>query len=167
VALVVLIGAPGAGKATIARAVVDDDPGVQVAHLDLIGVPSRDEMEREHGSVDGWRRWATAEWMRRLAPVALRGEPVLLEGETRVELLDEAGAAAGGVAYTAVLIDCDDEVRVARLEEDGRVVSGEGDPAADADGLREDAAERGTRVIDTTMRGVASCADEVIRLVRR
>lgn len=164
-AFVPLIGAPGAGASTIARAVVDDEPDVQVASFDLIGVPSEDEMVRDHGSPDEWRRWATGEWMRRLAPAVERGESVILEGTMQVAHVEDA-ARSVGVRVTVVIVDCEDDVRAARLAEDGRSDL-EHDANALAERLRDDAAERGTRVIDTSMRGVASCADEVIRLVRR
>ncbi len=165
-ALVVLIGPAGAGKTTIGRSVMDDEPDVQVAHLDLIGVPSPDEMERDHGGLEGWRRWAVAEWMRRLLPVVQRGEPAVLEGEATFDDVEEA-AAAVGVACTVVLVDCDDDVRDVRLEEDGRAELASAEERGRAQTLRDDAAGRGARVIDTSMRGVASCMDEVIRLVRR
>ncbi len=164
--LVVLFGASGAGKTTIAEAIAADEPDVQVAYFDRIGVPSPDEMVRDHGSEDEWQRMATAEWLRRLAPAVAAGAPVLLEGRTRPSYLDEAAVAAGGIAVTPVLIDCDDDTRLARLADLGRPMApARGTPGADD--LRGEAAERALRVIDTSMRGVASCADEVIRLLRR
>ncbi len=153
-AFVVLIGASGVGKTTIADAVAADEPDVQVAHLDLLTGPS-DEM------TDEGRRTATAEWMRRLGPAAAGGTPVLLEGRLRFDELEDAAAGIGGVAYEAVLIDCDDDVR--RDRADGQGIADD-DLAAR---LRDEAAERGCRVIDTTLRGVNACMDEVIRLVRR
>lgn len=153
-AFVVLIGASGAGKTTIADAVAADEPDVQIAHFDLLTGPS-------DGVTDEERRAATAEWMRRLAPAAAGGTPVLLEGRLRLDELEDAAAGIGGVVYEAVLIDCDDDVR--RDRSDGREITDD-DTAAR---LRDEAAERGCRVIDTTLRGIHACMDEVIRLVRR
>ncbi len=155
-AFVVLIGAAGVGKTTIADAVASDEPDVQVARFNALGAPPDDD-----GASDEWRRATTLEWMRRLAPAAASGTPVILEGRMDLAHLEDAAAEAGGVAYTPVLIDCDDDVRRDRAE--GREITDD-DAAA---GLRDDAAERGARVIDTTMRGVNACMDEVIRLVRR
>lgn len=155
-AFVVLIGAAGVGKTTIADAVAADEPDVQVARFDALGAPPDDAAEREE-----WRRATSREWMRRLGPAAASGTPVVLEGRMEFADLEEAAAEAGGVAYTPILIDCDDDVRRDRAV---GVEITDDDVAAR---LRDDAAERGARVIDTTMRGVNACMDEVIRLVRR
>lgn len=165
--LVVLFGASGAGKTAIAQAIAAEEPDVQVAFFDRIGVPSPDEMVRDHGSPDGWQRWATGEWLRRLAPAVAGGAAVLLEGQTRPSFLDEAAADTGTLAVTAVLIDCDDDTRTARLADRGQPELADERMACWAEFLRGEAAERALRVIDTSMRGVASCADEVIRLLRR
>lgn len=155
-AFVVLIGACGVGKSTIANAVAGDEPDVQVARFEASGTPPEDP-----AALVAWRRTTTLEWLRRLAPAAAAGTPVILEGRVGFADLEDAAAELGGVTYTPVLIDCDDDVR--RDRSPGRDIADD-DVAA---GLRDDAAERGARVIDTTMRGVNACMDEVIRLVRR
>lgn len=157
-AFVVLIGASGVGKTTIADAVAADEPDVQVARFDAMGGPPEDADE---SALAEWRHTTTAEWMRRLASPAEAGTPIILEGDARFEDLEAAAAEAGGVVFTPILIDCDDDVR--RDRADGREITDD----ALAVSLRDTAAERGCRVIDTTMRGVNACMDEVIRLVRR
>jgi len=159
-AFVVLIGAAGVGKSTIADAVGSDEPDVQIAHFAALGTPS-DEAAGDPEMLDAWRKATMVEWIRRLAPAVAAGTPVLLEGDIRFDHLEDAAADAGGVAYIPVLIDCDDGVRRDRAER-GEIT--DDDVAAR---LRDAAAERGCRVIDTTMRGVNACMDEVIRLVRR
>jgi hypothetical protein len=113
---VVLIGASGSGKTTIARAIaqryVDD---VEVFHFDWIGVPAAWQMIEEYGSCEGWQRAKTIEWMAKLAPLSRSGHRLLFEGQTRLRFLAEGAEAAGGPAYLPILVDCDDETRSKRL----------------------------------------------------
>jgi adenylate kinase family enzyme len=116
VQLVVLIGASGSGKTTIAQAVEQRHAdAVDVFYFDRAGVPSLAQMVAEHGSGEGWQRAKTIEWMTRLAPLAASGRGLLLDGQTRLSFLAEAAEAAGGPAYHPILVDCDDETRVSRL----------------------------------------------------
>lgn len=75
---VVLIGASGSGKTTIARAIaqryVDD---VEVFHFDWIGVPAAWQMIKEYGSCEGWQRAKIIEWMAKLAPLSRSGHRLL------------------------------------------------------------------------------------------
>lgn len=114
--LVVLIGASGSGKTTIARAIAQRySHEVEVFYFDRIGVPSAKQMIAEHGSDEGWQRAKTIEWMAKLAPLNRSGRGLLFEGQTRLSFLAEGAAAAGGSAYLPILVDCDDETRSRRL----------------------------------------------------
>lgn len=116
-AFVVLIGASGSGKTTIARAIADR-PGAaaRVFHFDSIGVPPVEEMVRRHGSGEAWQRAKTIDWMLKLAPEAKANAWLLFEGQTRFSFLADGAAAAGGLAYAPILVDCDDDTRSRRLE---------------------------------------------------
>ena len=114
--LVVLIGASGSGKTTIARAIeAREARAVRVFGFDSIGVPPEAEMIRDFGSREAWQRARTIEWMARLASEAATGGPILFEGQTRFAFLAKGAVAAGGVAYQPILIDCDDRTRMQRL----------------------------------------------------
>jgi len=116
VSLVVLIGASGSGKTTIARAIAALPCAMaNVFHFDSIGVPPEEDMIRRHGSGEAWQRAMTVEWMLRLAAKSAAAERILLEGQTRFSFLREGALAAGDLAYVPVLIDCDDATRSARL----------------------------------------------------
>src|SRR5262245_12515393 len=113
---VILIGASGSGKTTIAQAIgqrFGDD--VDVLFFDRIGVPGTEGMVREYGSSEGWQRAKTIEWMAVLAEIARSGRNVILEGQTRLSFLAEGAASAGWFDYIPVLVDCDDETRAMRL----------------------------------------------------
>ncbi|WEX77150.1 AAA family ATPase [Sinorhizobium numidicum] len=72
--LIILIGASGSGKTTIARAIEDRfAESVDVFFFGRIGVPSAEQMVAECGSGEGWRRAKTIEWMAKLAQVAEAG----------------------------------------------------------------------------------------------
>jgi energy-coupling factor transporter ATP-binding protein EcfA2 len=116
VTLVVLIGASGSGKTTIARAVAARcGEAAAVFHFDSIGVPPVEDMIRQHGTGEAWQRAMTIEWMRQLASETEAGLPMLFEGQTRFSFLAEGAAAAGGLAYEPILVDCDDDARSSRL----------------------------------------------------
>ena len=72
--LVVLVGASGAGKTTIAKAIESHRPRVaQVFFFDHVGVPTPEEMIAGWGSGEAWQREKTLEWMTRLAKLPTDG----------------------------------------------------------------------------------------------
>lgn len=114
--VIVLVGASGSGKTTIANAIAERFPeAVEVLFFDSIGVPSPDTMITEYGSVEGWQRAKTYEWMQRLVSLSGSGRNVILEGQMRLAFLTEGASAAGLSSYTTILIDCDDATRASRL----------------------------------------------------
>jgi hypothetical protein len=114
--LVVLVGASGAGKTTIANAIANQRPKVaDVFFFDRIGVPNPEAMIAEWGSGEAWQRAMTLEWMTRFANPRDRRTPVLFEGQTRFAYVEEGLRLAGIDDARIVLIDCDDRVRSSRL----------------------------------------------------
>ncbi|NRP70844.1 hypothetical protein ILFOPFJJ_01726 [Ensifer psoraleae] len=117
--LVILIGASGSGKTTIAQAIQDRHAeSVDVFYFDRVGVPSLEQMIAEYGSAEGWQRAMTIAWMMKLAQPVKSGGSVLFEGQTRVSFLADGASAAGGFSYLPILVDCDDETRSKRLTVD-------------------------------------------------
>lgn len=116
VSVIVLVGASGSGKTTIAKAIAERFPeAVEVLFFDSMGVPSPDMMITEYGSIEGWQRAKTFEWMKRLVSIAESGRNVILEGQMRLAFLSEGASAAGLSSYTPILIDCDNATRARRL----------------------------------------------------
>jgi type II secretory pathway predicted ATPase ExeA len=114
--LVILIGASGSGKTTIARAIQERyADSVDVFLFDRIGVPSIEQMILECGSREEWQRVKTIEWMVKIAQVQKTRRKQLFEGQTRLSFLVDGAATAGGLAYKPILVDCDDETRSKRL----------------------------------------------------
>lgn len=115
-AIVVLVGASGSGKTTIAKGVAELFPGIiEVLFFDSIGVPSTEAMIADYGSAEGWQRAKTHEWMQRLVPVSSLRRNVILEGQMRLSFLYQGASAAGLPSVVPILIDCDDATRARRL----------------------------------------------------
>ncbi|HEX5182488.1 MAG TPA: hypothetical protein VFW19_04975 [Allosphingosinicella sp.] len=155
--LVILTGASGAGKTSIARAFAAEHPGEAEVHFfDSIGVPTVERMIADHGAPDEWQRAATIGWLARLADRAGEDRFVLLEGQMRPSFVAEAANAAGIGDYRLILVDCDDATRCSRL------CDARGQPElADADMLRwaaflRAAADRdGIAILDTSALSLA------------
>jgi hypothetical protein len=103
-----LFGSSGSGKTAALEAVRGRLPGLPCHDFDEIGVPS--DADRR------WRQEANEAWLKRALAYRAEGLDILLAGQTPFgELLATPSAAEAGPA-TALLLDCSDDVRRARLE---------------------------------------------------
>ncbi len=162
-AFVILIGASGSGKTTIARAIAARGGAqAKVFHFDSIGVPPVEEMIRECGSGEAWQRAKTIDWMARLAAEAKSAPRLLFEGQTRFSFLAD-GAAAGGLAYDPVLVDCDDDARSRRLQIERKQPELASDDMMNwARYLRREANAHGYPVLDTSALALADSVEWVM-----
>lgn len=112
--VVVLVGASGVGKTTVAEVLAQRSPWRGQTHfLDTIGVPSTEEMEEAHGGGEEWQLWATRHWMDRLS--AIDSPLQLLEGSTRPSFVRAAAEPHQELVLQIILLDCSPEVRRHRL----------------------------------------------------
>ena len=167
--LVILTGASGAGKTTIAEAIERlHGQEIDVFYKDRIGVPPVQDMIDKFGSVEGWQRAATFEWMARLSPLVEQGRSVLFEGQSRFSFLVEAAERAGIIPYACILIDCDDETRTRRLSIDrGQPELANPDMMNWANFLRNEASAYGCEILDTSNLTLEQGFELVLRLLRR
>ncbi|NEI64992.1 AAA family ATPase [Rhizobium leguminosarum] len=167
--LVILTGASGAGKTTIAEAIQRlHGQEIDVFLKDRIGVPPVEEMVEQFGSVEGWQRAATFECMGRLSALVAQGRSVLFEGQSRFAFLVEAAERAGIMPYACILIDCDDETRTRRLSIDrGQPDLASADMMNWASFLRNEASAYGCEILDTSNLTLEQGVELVLREARR
>lgn len=165
---VVLTGASGAGKTTIAHAVENLAlPNCEVHFFDSIGVPSVEQMCREYGPWHepggAWQRAMTLYWVKRICPILKRGTSVLLEGQMRIAFIKEALAENQIRSAHIIFLDCDDTTRAERLH----VHRAQPDLANPemmnwARYLREEASAADITVLDTGRPSAAECASVIV-----
>lgn len=167
-AVVILIGASGSGKTTIANAIRSRrDARFDVFHFDKIGVPTTERMVAEYGSGEEWQRAKTIEWMEILVEAAKLGRPVLFEGQTRLSFLEAGAASAGGLAYTPILVDCDDGARISRLSLERKQPDlADATMISWAAWLRRDAMKRRCEILDTSKRSLEESVSYVMNRLR-
>jgi len=160
---VVLTGASGSGKTTIARCVQQHHSAThEVVFFDSAGVPPADQMVREYGTGGGWQRATTMAWMVKIRGLLAAGRPVLFEGQMRIAFILEALAEAGITGAQVILADCSDHVRYARLRTD-RHQPELANPTmlSWARYLREEARDAGFEILDTGRHPLAECVDYI------
>jgi adenylate kinase family enzyme len=161
--LVVLTGASGSGKTTIAQAFAARYPTLAEVHFfDRITVPSLEDMTIQYGSPDEWQRVKTIEWLQKLA-LRLRSRPnILFDGQTRSEFVREGQKRSGIDDVQIVLIDCDDASRVHRLAHDRHQPELANDRMMNwARLLRDEAKREGETILDTSRLSVGQAVDSL------
>jgi adenylate kinase family enzyme len=164
--LLILTGASGSGKTSLAQAVRTALPICEVRFFDSIGVPSAEIMATyagDYGPGGGWQRAKTMEWMQRIAPLLNSGKMVLFEGQMRIAFIEEALADAGITNSRIILVDCSDCVRAARLTHDRQ----QPDLATEnmmgwGRLLREEAKQGGYEILDTGSIPFSSSVDQLM-----
>jgi dephospho-CoA kinase len=114
--LVILTGASGAGKTSIAQEIKQTLKGVQCLFFDSIGVPSLEEMIAKYGSGEGWQRAMTLEWLRKIGTEYDLSRPILFEGQARISFICEALETYPIANASVILVDCSDDIRSNRLK---------------------------------------------------
>jgi hypothetical protein len=160
--LTVLLGAPAAGKTTLLSH-LRDDAALLIADMDeiledgaLLGVPVASERGAPH-----WPAYNRL-WVRIISMMTRAGHPVLLSAPVTPSEWATAVADVGTVLPTGfLLLDCEDDVRTARLAERGWSPGRISDAVADAAALRQ----FGLPVLDSSSRPVAGVAAELCALL--
>jgi hypothetical protein len=167
--LVVLSGASGSGKTTIAQAIKARHPELAaVLFFDSVGVPSVEQMIAECGSGEAWQRATTLRWMERIAAMPEQDRDILFEGQARLSFLREGIASAGIADTRIVLVDCDDTTRARRLSLE-RKQPDLANPTMMhwAKVLRAEAKLAGCDILDTSTAPLEACVERVCSLFGR
>ena len=114
--IVLVTGASGVGKTTLVKAVeARRIPRLGCYYFDSIGVPPVDEMVRRYGSGEAWQAAMMLEWTKRLVKNADGVDVAILDGQVRPTFARDAFTEARVTDGRIVLLDCEAEVREARL----------------------------------------------------
>lgn len=114
-AILIVVGASGAGKTTLVRRLEELALArVECHYFDTIGVPSAEEITERFGNGFAWQAWALDQWLTRITNSAGAAVAVL---DAQVRPSDAKKALARFVVTQGrvVLVDCDYPERNARL----------------------------------------------------
>jgi hypothetical protein len=167
--LVVLTGASGSGKTTIARAIEQRHANLAtVLFFDSIGIPPVEQRIAEHGAGEAWQKAATLRWMQRIAAMREQDRDILFEGQSRISFLTQGIALAGIAEFRIVLVDCDDTTRTHRLLHDRKQPDLANPTMMNwAKFLRAEAELAGCEVLDTSTASLEACVERVCSLFGR
>lgn len=150
---VILTGASGAGKTTIAQRIEDRRPEVAVYQGDRIGLPS-DEIMAGCGHTDEpggpTQRGFALYWIGEIGRVLEAGRPVLLETQCRIAFLHEALSLHKITGARIVLVECSDRARTARLEGRGHPELANAQMSNWSRFLHREAEQFGHEILDTS-----------------
>ena len=157
--LVILTGASGAGKTTLALEIERTHPEFRVLRFDTIGVPSVEVMAtfgEDYQPGGAWQRAMTMQWMERIAPVVQSGQSVLFEGQMRIAFITEALSLRQIPNTRIILVECDRSTRERRLIHDRRQPElADENMEGWSQYLHDEAEEAGLEILDTGKRTLA------------
>ena len=166
-AVLVLIGASGAGKTTLVRRLTELGlDGVRCSHSDDELLPSPEELAARFSDGEAFQAWVLDTWLGR---VDCGGEDVrvaVLDTQARPATVQAALARHGFSRGSALLVDCHAGERNARLcgpRGQPELANAQMDDWAEY--LRRQADALGVPRLDTTGRELDDCLDELRRHV--
>ena len=157
---VILTGASGVGKTSIAQIIEDRYPDITVYQGDRIGLPS-EEIMASYGPAEGpggasQRKFALY-WIGQIAPTLVSGKPVLLETQCRLAFIREALERRGVSRARVILVECDDHARAVRLI---------GNMKNWSRYLHQEAIEAGYEVLDTSNMPLDQSATHIVSYLK-
>jgi guanylate kinase len=168
-----ITGASGVGKTTLLDELARTYPDAAQAyfHFDSIDVPSLEAMAQEYGTIEGWQKAKTQQWIDRLVHQEAQ-DKIVIEGQVNLNFIREAFAQCDFSNYQIILIDCQEDEMVRRLlEERQQPELVNPDMLNWLRYLRKQALDLEAPIIDTGELPIASCVkrlrDLLLRLIPR
>lgn len=150
---VILTGASGVGKTSVAQSIEDLRTAILVYQGDRIGLPS-DEIMAGYGHTDEaggpTQRGFALYWIGIIADQLKDGRPVLLETQCRIAFLREALSVHEITEARIMLFECSDESRETRLRQRGHPELANEQMSDWSRFLHEEAEELELEIVDTT-----------------
>jgi hypothetical protein len=163
-AVLVVTGASGSGKTAAVRGLnARALPGVRCYYFDSVGVPTREEMDRDFGGGESWQALTTQRWLTRFASDPDIADVYVLDGQTRPSFVRRAAEQACIGVARVVLLDCAPPVRHTRLVElRGQPELSNSRMDSWAAYLRGQADAFDLPVVDTTRLGIDAVVDALV-----
>lgn len=162
---VILTGASGVGKTSIAQMIEDAHPEIAVFQGDRIGLPP-EEIMVNYGHTDepgGLAQRAFAlYWIGEIALILKAGKPVLLETQCRIAFLHEGLTLHGITTARIILVECSDFARRTRLHGRGQLELASQQMSSWSRYLRREAEQFGHEILDTSSRTLDASTAHVL-----
>ena len=163
--LVILTGASGVGKTSLAQSIEDSQTRILVYQGDRIGLPS-DEVMAGYGHTDEpggpTQRGFALYWIGVISDQVKAGKPVLLETQCRIAFLREALLLHNLPDARIVLVECSDESRKKRLQARGHPELANEQMSGWSRYLHKEAEEFGYEIMDTTDLPLETSREQVL-----
>jgi adenylate kinase family enzyme len=151
-AILFISGASGVGKTTVLQTLKQRDVNRRYVfvHYDSIGIPTREEMIAEAGSLGNWQEITTHRWIKEISEKYQSTRVVIIEGQSNLDFISDAFRKNGVTRCATVLLDSDWDTVKDRLiiyRNQSHLVTD--DMKNWLSYLRNQAQQRGIRIVDT------------------
>lgn len=158
-----LIGASGAGKTTTVKKLEKNQPeNLAICYSDNYNnerVPSFDEMIKEYGSTEEWQKANTIKQVQDIKDNLLRDKSVFFDIQSRPSFIQEACDLAGIEDFKIILFDCNDEIRIKRLNQRKQPELANEQMMNWAKYLREQCTSESCLIIDNSKLSIEQCVE--------
>ena len=137
------------------RKVDGESAGLACLYYDSSCSPSFEKMVADYGSMEGYQKALTLEWIKRIKLTYAPETPVLFAGQSKISFIRAALEELGMTDAQIVLVDCDDESRKRRLTDDRKQPDLANDQMMNwAEFLRREKQRAGVMILDTSHQSV-------------
>ncbi len=162
-----ITGASGSGKTTLLNEIEKSNLlDLEFFYFDRLGIPTKEEMEKQYDSQENWQRETTISWIKDIKEKHLQNKSIVLDRQARLSFIIEAFKKNDISNFEIVLLDCSDEEREKRLIERGHPELANFDMMNWAKYLRNEALENNVTIIDTTNLSIEEAQEKLIGLLK-